>query len=77
MGCCYLVTKPKITHNNGDTMRKSIRKMDSVRSKVDEMRSEIFENTLYGNEDNYYDEEELKQIDRGSLLNLINTTVAD
>lgn len=39
------------------------------------MRSEIFENTLYGNEDNYYDEEELKKIDRGSLLNLINTTV--
>ena len=35
------------------------------------MKSEVFGKTLYGNEDNYYDSEELKQIDRNQLLYLI------
>lgn len=44
--------------------QRQTKKFDTQRSRVDEMKFEVFEKTMYGNEDNYYDSDELTCIDR-------------
>ncbi|CAD8122453.1 unnamed protein product [Paramecium sonneborni] len=70
MGCC-MKGKAHVGVSSTNASIKQNKKLDTQRSRVDEMKSEVFEKTMYGNEDNYYDEDELRIIDRNQLLSLI------
>ena len=58
MGCC-MKGKAHVAASSINPSLRQTRKFESQRSRVDEMKSEVFEKTMYGNEDNYYDETEL------------------
>ncbi|CAK62766.1 unnamed protein product (macronuclear) [Paramecium tetraurelia] len=72
MGCC-MKGKAHVAASSINASQRQTKKFDTQRSRVDEMKFEVFEKTMYGNEDNYYDSDELTCIDRNQLLSLIKS----
>ncbi|CAK57270.1 unnamed protein product (macronuclear) [Paramecium tetraurelia] len=72
MGCC-MKRKAHVAASSLNPSLRQTKKFDTQRSRVDEMKSEVYEKTMYGNEDNYYDSDELLCIDRNQLLSLIKS----